>query len=99
MPRKAIQKMTVEILPDGGLVTVKGRQAWMLRRLMEAGKTGLTSIEAPAPRNSHYVYALRRAGINVETEYEEHSGPYPGLHGRYRLVSELKLLSATEGSQ
>lgn len=96
MPRKAIQKMTVEVLPDGGVITLRGRNAWMLRKLMEAGKTGLTSIEAPAPRNSHYVHELRKAGISIVTEDEAHNGPYPGVHGRYFLRSEVKILSSTE---
>jgi hypothetical protein len=53
--------------------------------LIEAGSRGVTTIDHPAPRWSHYVYKLRRAGLDISTDYEKHSGPFPGNHGRYRL--------------
>ena len=52
---------------------------------MEAGSIGVTTIDHPAPRWSHYIFKLRKAGLIITTEYEPHIGPFPGKHGRYRL--------------
>lgn len=70
-----------------------GRDAWCLARLIEAGEKGVTPIERPAPRWSHYVYKIRRAGLNVETITEGHRGAYSGTHARYRLQSDVEVLS------
>ncbi|WP_432346605.1 hypothetical protein WMC41_00470 [Shinella yambaruensis] len=83
-------------LPDGSEslpVTVVGRQAWMLDQLIQAGSRGLTSIERPAPRISHYIYKLRGVGFDIDTEYEAHAGPFPGRHGRFRLLSKVQIIS------
>lgn len=93
---RSTQKMTVRIEPDGALISVVGRNAWMLRRLIDAGSHGLTSIEAPAPRNSHYVMKLRQAGLIIETVDEKHDGPYSGVHGRYFLRSQVRVVAETE---
>jgi hypothetical protein len=92
MPRLSPEKITVEIQPSGALVTVTGRNAWMLKNLMDVGPKGLTSIERPAPRISYYVSQLREVGLDIVTDYEEHAGPYPGRHGRYRLLSEVRVV-------
>lgn len=70
---------------DGTQQTFTGRQAWMLRKLINAGAAGVTLLDHPAPRGSHYVYMLRKAGLNISTTNEPHEGPFPGTHGRYRL--------------
>ncbi len=83
-------------LPDGSEslpVTVIGRDAWMLDQLMQVGAHGLTSIERPAPRISHYVHKLRGFGFDIDTEYEGHGGPFPGKHGRYRLLSKVRIVA------
>ncbi|MEW9615919.1 hypothetical protein AB3G45_19070 [Shinella sp. S4-D37] len=83
-------------LPDGSEslpVTVIGRQAWMLDQLIQAGPRGLTSIERPAPRISHYIFRLRGAGFDIDTEYEDHGGQFPGRHGRFRLLSRVRIIS------
>ncbi len=85
--------ITARVLPDGFPITVTGRNAWMLRRLIDAGAKGLTSIEAPAPRNSHYIFKLRGFGFLIETVDEKHGGPFPGSHARYVLRSEVEVLS------
>lgn len=72
-------------LPSGAVVTVHGRDAWALDQLIRAGAAGCTPITNPAPRWSHYVYKLRRAGIEVETITENHGGAYAGHHARYVL--------------
>ncbi|MDH2402023.1 hypothetical protein QCM77_18960 [Bradyrhizobium sp. SSUT18] len=80
-------------LPDGSLQTFAGREAWTLRHLVNAGPQGLTTIDHPAPRWSHYVYKLRRAGLSISTDYEAHKGDFPGSHGRYRLETAIEIVS------
>jgi hypothetical protein len=78
---------------DGSLQTFTGRQAWMLRRLISAGAAGLTFLDHPAPRCSHYIYMLRKAGLNISMTSEPHAGQFPGMHGRYRLETPITLVS------
>lgn len=66
-------------------VTVKGRNAWALDRLIEAGSRGCTPIEQPAPRWSAYIHRLRELGVPIETLHEPHGGTYAGTHARYVL--------------
>jgi hypothetical protein len=77
-------KITVK-LADGRRLSFSGREAWTLRHLVIAGRTGITTIDQPAPRWSHYIFKLRKAGLVITTDYEPHSGAFPGTHGRYRL--------------
>jgi hypothetical protein len=69
-----------------------GRFAWCLFELVEAGERGVTSLERPAPRWSHYVHRLRRDGMAIETVEENHDGAYAGRHGRYRLSVPVVVL-------
>jgi hypothetical protein len=79
--------------PDGTerRVPVIGREAWALLELIEHGTEGCTPITTPGPRWSHYVWLLRSDGIVVETEHEDHAGPFSGTHARYRLKSQVRL--------
>ena len=79
-------------LPDGSQQTFGGREAWTLRHLLNAGATGVTTIDHPAPRWSHYVYKLRKAGLVISTDYEAHKGDFPGTHGRYRLETVVTVV-------
>lgn len=79
--------------PSGANQTFSGREAWTLRRLIEAGSRGVTTLDHPAPRWSHYIYKLRRAGLTISTEYEQHRGPFPGNHGRYRLETAVTVVA------
>lgn len=79
-------------LPDGKQQTFAGREAWALRHLVNAGRAGVTTLSQPAPRWSHYIYKLRGAGLVIATDYEQHSGEFPGNHGRYRLETVLAVL-------
>ena len=72
--------------PDASPKTFSGREAWALAELVSAGAEGCTPITRPAPRWSDYVFKLRRAGVGIATEHENHAGPYSGHHGRYRLT-------------
>jgi hypothetical protein len=80
-------------MPDGSLQTFAGREAWTLRHLVNAGPKGLTTIDHPAPRWSHYVYKLRKAGLAISTDYEPHRGDFPGTHGRYRLETGVEVVA------
>jgi hypothetical protein len=83
---------------EGRTVRLDGRPAWMLQKLHEAGKSGLTTTELPASlRVSHYIFLLRtRHGIAIETEREGHDGPFSGNHARYRLRSPVRILAEEE---
>jgi hypothetical protein len=80
-------------IDDGPECHIPGRFASTLHHLILAGDKGLTSLENPAPRTSHYVFWLRtKAGVSIETEREPHTGPYAGNHARYRLASKVEVL-------
>ena len=73
-------------------VTFIGRDAWALDNLIRAGERGCTPITTPGPRWSHYVFKLRRAGVNIETIDEDHGGPFAGSHARYVLRSHIRVV-------
>jgi hypothetical protein len=87
-----MNSITVRML-SGTHLTFVGREAWALRRLIEAGSPGLTTLDHPAPRWSQYIFRLRKAGLNISTEYERHAGPFPGNHGRYTLLTRLTVVT------
>lgn len=70
-------------------VELRGRDAWALRQLIASGPRGVTPIDNPAPRWSHYVWNLRGYGLDIETIHERHGGAFPGNHGRYVLRSAV----------
>jgi hypothetical protein len=81
------------IAPEGGepfAVEAKGRNAWALDRLREAGPKGCTPIEQPAPRWAAYVHSLRTRGVPIETVTEPHGGEFSGMHGRYVLRAMVR---------
>lgn len=87
----------VKVLPDGEPMTIYGREAWCLRRLIEAGEKGCTPIEQPAPRWSAYVHDLKhKFGLGIDTIHEPHTGPYAGSHARYVLRSIVAILDDNE---
>ena len=89
--RRTKDTLTVR-LPDGASLGFEGRAAWALRHLHKAGPAGLTTLQQPAPRWSHYIYLLRKAGLTITTEHESHGGTYAGHHGRYRLETPLTIV-------
>lgn len=88
-----VKQITARIGEYGPTVTVKGRDAWALDRLLAAGPAGCTPITQPAPRWSHYVFKLRKAGVTVETITENHGGAYAGHHARYVLRSPVTVIA------
>lgn len=83
---------------NGSVKAFKGRAAWALDRLLAAGQSGCTPIDQPAPRWSHYVFLLRRDGIDIETLHESHGGAYSGHHARYVLRSPVHVIEAREAA-
>jgi hypothetical protein len=86
------------IQPEGGepfTIEAKGRDAWALDQLREAGPKGCTTIEQPALRWSAYVHNLRGLGVPIETLTEPHGGEFSGTHGRYVLRCEVRKGGAT----
>ena len=81
------------IAPEGSeafTIEAKGREAWALDRLCEAGPKGSTPIEEPAPRWSAYVHKLRGLGVPIETVTEPHGGEFAGHHSRYVLRATVQ---------
>ena len=76
-------KVTAYVTRDGAepfTRIVIGRDAWALMSLIVAGHRGCTPIQRPAPRWSHYIFKLRRAGIGVETIDEARRQLRASLH-------------------
>lgn|GEM_PF-6336428 len=85
--------ITCVVMPNRNVLTIKGRLAWCLRELLAAGDEGITAYEKPTPHVSDYVRRLRKNyGLRIETEREKHGGLYPGIHARYRLKSEVRVV-------
>ena len=78
------------------VMELSGRNAWALVRLAEAGKRGVTPLECPALRWSAYVHSLRGRGINIDTELEQHEGPFAGRHARYRLAQAVEIVEVLQ---
>jgi hypothetical protein len=84
---------TIKIrLPNGSQQSFRGREAWTLRHLIAAGEVGITTIDHPAPRWSHYIWKLRGAGLLISTAHEPHKGDFPGHHGRYKLETPVTVI-------
>ncbi|TPK70224.1 hypothetical protein FJ930_19655 [Mesorhizobium sp. B2-4-15] len=70
-----------------------GRNAWMLRKLIDAGKKGITTADLPAGvRVSHFVLCLRKRGIIISSDRVSHGGPFAGIHSVYRCEMDLTVL-------
>ncbi len=89
-----VTRIVIEVLTGDGWkrLVFDGREAWTLARLIEAGPIGVTPIERPAPRWSHYIFMLRAAGLDIETIRQRHEGLFPGNHGRYVLHTPVRLV-------
>lgn len=92
-----VTKMVARVGASSAPQTFVGRFAWTLNELVQAGDKGITTLENPAPRISHYVMILRRSGVAITTEDEKHSGPFGGRHGRYRLAVPIAVLETERG--
>jgi hypothetical protein len=73
-------------------VTLVGREAWTCRLLMQAGKQGISSLNHPGARLSHYIFRLRSYGFAIETLYTKHGGDFPGVHAVYVNHSDIRVI-------
>ncbi|MDG2571244.1 hypothetical protein P7L87_27195 [Vibrio parahaemolyticus] len=71
---------------------LNGREAWAMKELIASGEKGVTPIDNPAPRWSHYIFKLRGYGVTIETINEPHGGPFSGTHARYVLRSPVTII-------
>ncbi|TIT18095.1 MAG: hypothetical protein E5W70_30460 [Mesorhizobium sp.] len=61
-PKKST--ITVRIERDGRTKRLDGRAAWMMTKLVEAGKRGVSPLDLPTGvRVAHYIFLLRREGF------------------------------------
>jgi hypothetical protein len=88
-----IDRAAVEPTP---LVLTK-RAEFFLEEMMTAGADGITTIDYPGVRVGDAVHKLRKAGVNIETKYEQHGGEFAGAHGRYLLRSKVVRLDLQPG--
>lgn len=84
----------LDVIVGGKSLLLEGREAWALKNLIERGERGVTPIDNPAPRWSHYIYKLRSYGITIETRHEPHGGAFSGTHARYVLHSPVRVVRA-----
>ncbi|MDW9711865.1 winged helix domain-containing protein [Sinorhizobium meliloti] len=78
--------------PCGLPVTFVGREAYTLRKLLDAGDRGISSLDHVGIRLAHYCMKIRRAGIVIETVKTPQRGEYRGWYGIYKLRSRLSVL-------
>lgn len=74
----------------------KGRVAQSLICLVQAGDSGITSLEVScwALRLAAYVHTLRHDyGLNIHTQREPHEG---GMHARYILETPVEIVQIVE---
>jgi hypothetical protein len=83
------------IAANSALVPLKltARAQWFLEELIAAGPEGCTTLAYPGVRISDCLFKLRRAGVDVTTEYERHDGAFQGSHGRFFLRSKIVRLT------
>jgi hypothetical protein len=75
-------------------LTLVGRFAWCLEKLVTAGERGITALDEIGPRLSHYVFVLRRRhGLTIETREEKHGRQFSGWHGRYVLHTNASVIA------
>ena len=88
-------RVAFRILSDGRTCDVSGQTAKALIALAEAGERGCTALEVAswAYRFAHYVLCLRRLGLKIDMEHEQHQG---GWHGRYFLRTGVQIFQTAE---
>ena len=92
-----VTKLTIRVRPDGSTMTLKGRVAWAVHCLWQAGESGCTPIDHPGPRWADYTFKAKKAGLRVETVTERHGGSFRGNHARYVLRDQLDVLEIERG--
>ena len=71
---------------------VTGKAAKTLLALLSTGQRGVTALELSntwALRLAAYVHDLRKLGLDIQMQREEHED---GWHGRYILITPVEIL-------
>jgi hypothetical protein len=83
---------------DGSRVTVRGRDAETMLKLVEKGPRGVSAYDfagGPPFRLAAYVKSLRNVGIAIRTDREDHDC---GWHGVFVLESRVRIESGANGA-
>lgn len=95
-PIQPARPLTLKVQVDGRLVVmIRGRAAWALVQLIDAGAAGCSYIDSPAPHWPGYIHQLRNIGVVIDSIREAHRGPFPGHHCRYYLISPVVILETS----
>lgn len=91
--------MRVQILDDnnevsGQPITLIGRECWTMRKLLDAGSRGVSSLDNIGPRLAHYIFKLRSYGFAIETVHEKNGGDFPGSHSNLQILSDVSKVAA-----
>lgn len=81
-------------VPEITPLTLTKRAEFFLEEMLAAGSEGITTIDYPGVRVGDAIFKLRKAGVVIDTAYEQHGGEFSGSHGRYLLRSRIVRLSA-----
>lgn len=82
--------------PEPVRLTVRGQTARALLALEKAGPRGCTALEVGswAYRFAAYCHDLRRLGVSIRCDREQHAG---GWHGRHVLESRVRIAEVRHG--
>ena len=89
-PREAVD--LVEMMAPVPVIvplTLTKRAEFFLEEMLGAGADGITTIDYPGVRVGDAIHKLRKAGVVIDTTYEQHGGEFAGNHGRYFLRSKV----------
>ncbi|EIM26660.1 winged helix domain-containing protein [Microvirga lotononidis] len=89
---RSMPTVSLDVQVGERTLSFKGRVAWALQNLIDRGERGVTPIDTPGPRWSHYIFVLRGFGLTIETINESHGGPFSGTHARYVLRTPVTVL-------
>lgn len=92
-------KSRLQVVAKVGALKIRpnGREAQALIALVEAGPSGITSLDMGragwAYRLAAYIGDLRKMGVPIVTEREAHEG---GNHGRYKLSGVVTIVARND---
>lgn len=99
MTKRSYPKVLAEMIVTGERFLCRGRDAETLLQLVEKGARGVTAFDfpgGPAFRLAAYVHDLRKLGLTIDTEREEHE---TGWHGVFVLRTAVHILAVGSGKE
>jgi hypothetical protein len=99
--RKAFPRVLAKVGGDDGpYLRVNGREGETLIKLVEKSPNGLHAYDfdgGPPFRLAAYVHSLRKLGLMIRTEREEHA---PGMrHGVFYIETAVIILAVDNGNK